>query len=269
VVSALSDYSQVAVGLSVFLGIVIICLLVISFLLSYASAYAVATLSLDGSKTLKIVDAYKRSFSLLGGLILAQLVFSIIIFFGFILLIIPGIIFLIWFSLASYIIINEKEKVFSALAKSKALIKGDWVKIFLLMLAGGFLISVLLPLLINALIRIFIHYGVNDILLFSVGMIVRILVSLVTVPLFIIFVGHIYQVLNKTKTIDQQILVSNKKTVTILLVAGILTIIIGFSVLAAFVVSWSEQNNAIEELNKVPLNFEEQDLSEQPEEIAE
>lgn len=55
---------------------------------------------------------------------------GVITMLGFLLLIIPGIIFSIWFSLASYALVSEEKKGMKALLRSKELVKGYWWKIF-------------------------------------------------------------------------------------------------------------------------------------------
>lgn len=49
---------------------------------------------------------------------------------GFLLLIIPGIIFAIWFSLAAFVFVSEDLKGMNALFRSKQLVKGYWWKVF-------------------------------------------------------------------------------------------------------------------------------------------
>lgn len=55
---------------------------------------------------------------------------SLITMGGFLFLIIPGIIFAIWFSLSAYILVSEDIKGMNALFRSKQLIKGYWGKVF-------------------------------------------------------------------------------------------------------------------------------------------
>ncbi len=57
---------------------------------------------------------------------LANLLSGIIIFVGFILLIIPGIVFIVWFFFIPYIVVIEKTKVVQALKRSKALVSGQF-----------------------------------------------------------------------------------------------------------------------------------------------
>ena len=55
---------------------------------------------------------------------------GIITVLGFVLLIIPGIIFYVWYSVATYVFVFEDVKGMSALKKSKELVKGYWWPVF-------------------------------------------------------------------------------------------------------------------------------------------
>ncbi len=55
---------------------------------------------------------------------------GIIVMLGFLLLIIPGIIFSIWFSFSFYVLVSEDRKGMKALLRSKELVKGYWWKVF-------------------------------------------------------------------------------------------------------------------------------------------
>jgi len=55
---------------------------------------------------------------------------GIIVMLGFLLLIVPGIIFSIWFSFSFYVLVSEDRKGMKALLRSKELVKGYWWKVF-------------------------------------------------------------------------------------------------------------------------------------------
>lgn len=69
------------------------------------------------------------------------------VFAGLILLIIPGIIFMVWFSFSVYVLIAEDRKGTQALSRSKQLVKGRWWKVFgrlvMLWLLGLIVVGVL------------------------------------------------------------------------------------------------------------------------------
>jgi len=50
---------------------------------------------------------------------------------GFLLLIIPGVIFLVWFAFSQFILVSEGERGMNALLKSKEYVKGKWFDVFL------------------------------------------------------------------------------------------------------------------------------------------
>jgi hypothetical protein len=50
---------------------------------------------------------------------------------GFLLFIIPGILFLVWFSFAQFILASEGDRGMDALLKSKEYVKGNWFDVFL------------------------------------------------------------------------------------------------------------------------------------------
>ncbi len=62
---------------------------------------------------------------------------------GFLLLIIPGILFSIWFSLALYVFVFEDLKGMKALYKSKDLVKGYWWPVFGRLLFFGFFMGLI------------------------------------------------------------------------------------------------------------------------------
>jgi len=65
---------------------------------------------------------------------------GLITMLGFILLIVPGIIFSVWFSLAVYVLVSEEKKGMKALLRSKELVKGYWWKIFWRLLVLSFVV---------------------------------------------------------------------------------------------------------------------------------
>lgn len=54
----------------------------------------------------------------------------LIIIFGFLLFLIPGIIFSVWFSFAGFVLINEDLKGLNALWRSREYVKGRWLSVF-------------------------------------------------------------------------------------------------------------------------------------------
>ena len=74
----------------------------------------------------KIRGVLKKSWSKYLSFLLVSLLTGLVVGLGFLLLIIPGIIFAIWFVFSVYTVICEDKKGFKALSRSKELVKGYW-----------------------------------------------------------------------------------------------------------------------------------------------
>jgi uncharacterized protein (TIGR03067 family) len=84
---------------------------------------------------LGVVEALKKGWRRLRSFIWLFLVLGFIISGGFLLLLIPGIIFTIWFAFAQFILADDDTKGMNALLKSKEYVRGRWFDIFLRFLA--------------------------------------------------------------------------------------------------------------------------------------
>jgi hypothetical protein len=95
---------------------------------------------------------------------------------GFLLLIIPGIIFLVWFAFAQFILASEDERGMKAILKSKEYVRGKWLDVFL---------------------RLFIVWIMSG----CVGMVPVIgpIVSLLFFPFVMIFIYLVYKDLKEIK----------------------------------------------------------------------
>ncbi|MBL7154965.1 MAG: hypothetical protein ISS88_00455 [Candidatus Portnoybacteria bacterium] len=74
----------------------------------------------------KIRDVLKKGWSKYLSFLLVALLTGLVVGLGFLLLIIPGVIFAIWFVFSTYTVICEDKKGFKALSRSKELVKGCW-----------------------------------------------------------------------------------------------------------------------------------------------
>jgi hypothetical protein len=72
--------------------------------------------------------------SRLGDIILSSIILAIILIVGFILLIIPGIIFGIMFILTMHVVVLERKGPIEALKRSKQLVHGRWITTFAILL---------------------------------------------------------------------------------------------------------------------------------------
>jgi hypothetical protein len=92
--------------------------------------------------TIGISDALRKGWQRLGSFMWLYSLMSFIITGGFLLLIIPGVLFTVWFIFAQFIIVSESDRGMNAILKSKEYVSGKWFDIFLRLLviwlvAGG------------------------------------------------------------------------------------------------------------------------------------
>jgi len=158
---------------------------ILSPILSLISWFIVSVVTLGLTNTVfNLVDTNTRKYpylynktNLVLQYIIASTLFGIIITFGFILLIIPGIIWAIQFQFYPYLIIDKSLNFKQALKQSKGLTVGYKKKLFLL----GITI-----LLLNLLGLLAFGYGV-----------------IITLPISIIILSHTYRFLNPKIDIPQ------------------------------------------------------------------
>jgi hypothetical protein len=88
-------------------------------------------------KELSAGESYKRAAPRLAGLIGSQILAGIIVFLGFLLLIVPGVIFSLWFYVLVPVVVLEGVSGTAALGRSRELMRGNLGKAFLVGLLIG------------------------------------------------------------------------------------------------------------------------------------
>lgn len=84
-------------------------------------------------------DSYKRALPRLIALLVANLLVTLVVGFGFLLLIVPGVIFMLWFMLVVQVVVLEQVGPTEAMKRSRELMRGNLGKGFLLALIVGLL----------------------------------------------------------------------------------------------------------------------------------
>jgi len=110
----------------------------------------------ENNEETDLTKAYERSYKSFFSYLWVQVLFILSILGGLILLIIPAIIFGIWYAFSNFTFFAEGLKGRAALGKSHFLVKGRWWGVFGRLLLVGLIISiVLLPLSLLSLIPYF------------------------------------------------------------------------------------------------------------------
>ncbi|MER3570489.1 MAG: hypothetical protein C4348_02740 [Patescibacteria group bacterium] len=114
------------------------------FILFFWSFVALLFAIKEREERIGVFESYKKSFPKLLSFIWISILVASITSGGLLLLIVPGIVFAVWFSLASYVLVSEDLKGMKALFRSKQLVQGYWWKVF----SRFFLLILLIRLLI-------------------------------------------------------------------------------------------------------------------------
>ncbi len=109
---------------------------VVLYLVACLFAFPMVLYSLK--KDLSISESYQKTKNIILSLIFVAFLTSIFIYGGALFLIVPGLVFLVWFIFCPYVVIFEKKKGFSALWRSKEIASGIGWEIFGVILAFYF-----------------------------------------------------------------------------------------------------------------------------------
>ncbi len=101
-----------------------------TFIANAAMVHGIASVYLGKSLTTK--EAIQRAFAVFWSLIGTSILLGLVLFAGFLLLIIPGIIFALWYSLATQIVVVEGISGAKAMKRSKELMQGNMGSMFVL-----------------------------------------------------------------------------------------------------------------------------------------
>ncbi len=133
----------------------LLIILVIAMIVAYlwSSVALVVAIKEDG---IGVGDAYSKAKSLILPYLWVNILLAVIVGVGFILLVIPGILFMLWYAFATYIVIDQDNiRGMDALRKSKEYMQGNIGAVFWRGLAGGLIIFIpviILTAIIGALV---------------------------------------------------------------------------------------------------------------------
>jgi len=124
-----------ASNVSITMAMTMALIYLVAPLTNAAVVHAIASEYLEKPTT--VGEAIKRAFRVILPLIWTSILLFLAVMGGFILCIIPGIIFSFWFSLAIPVVVIEGVSGFEALKRSKQLMKGNVGTVFVLLLLVG------------------------------------------------------------------------------------------------------------------------------------
>jgi hypothetical protein len=124
----------------------------IAYLITFFWVSISGVLGVDGiisGQTLEFKQLYKKAWKMVGKYLVLSLLIGILVFAGGLLLIVPGILFLVWFSFARFELILGNLGIFVSLKRSKELVSGRFWKIF-----GRLLVFLLFAALVQLIVVI-------------------------------------------------------------------------------------------------------------------
>ena len=176
-------------------------IIIIQFWSQVALIYAIK----DSAENIGIKESFRRGRHKIRSFFWVSVLASFIIMGGFLLFIIPGIIFSIWFSLAIYIVIAEDLKGMDAILKSREYIRKYWWSVLWRFLF--FFIVIYIIMIVFGIAFFVFAYAISTILDFSLDfesfwMIVNFsmqIISFILAPLTIIYSFFVYRGLKNVK----------------------------------------------------------------------
>lgn len=187
--------SRVAIGLYILLGLLGLVAIIIAIYVYLIGQVGIYLLIIDQSPKTKVLATFKAARSLAVRFFETNIVTSIFLMLWFLLLIVPGIIMSIYYSLVPWIFIIEGLRNRSAMRRSKELIKGRWWLVF-----GRIFLPILIFWIISGII-----FGIPASLLESdsngeqVYSFFNDFVSMIIAPFMVAYSYYLYQSLVKLK----------------------------------------------------------------------
>ena len=191
---------QISMGSGIGMVVLFFVLTLVSAVLgiwfSLAFVKAIAT-AYGGGKP----DGIKINLSKTSGLILSMIGASILtglaVMGGMLLLIIPGIIFAIWFAFTAYAIALDNKKAVESMKYSKSLVSGRWFGVFWRLLAPGIVFAILMSIA-QGIVTWILGFLPENVVMISITSILATAVGLLFIPLSTGAPTILYMELKKT-----------------------------------------------------------------------
>lgn len=174
---------------SILVGIIGLVGAIISFLAALALIFAI-------QENIQFGEAYRLALRRIWSYGWLTILSGFVVLGGFVMLIIPGIIFVIWFAFAIYVFAIEGERGMNAVLRSREYVQGNWWQVF-----GRYILLVLATLIIIGVINLFaspiaLALGATKALGKSIG---QTLFSLFLIPFYTAYLYTLYRSLKTLK----------------------------------------------------------------------
>jgi len=164
----------------------IVLIMILSLWCWLALLYAIR----DRSEAIGIKESLRRAW---GKQILSFWWIGILEFFtilgGFILLVVPAIIFAVWFSLSSFVFVTEGQRGFNAFLRSKEYVQGRWWSVF----------RRLLIIIFFWLVLYLIVFSINFVVSKNIADIISVIINILLWPLILVYLFLLYDALRELR----------------------------------------------------------------------
>lgn len=151
-----------------------------------ALAYAIK----DRQEKIGVIESFRRAKARLVPYIWTSFVSGFVVMGGFMLFIVPGIIFAVWFSQMFFVVAFEGERGMNALLKSKAYVQGRWGAVF-----GRLVFIAFVVIVISAVPSAIVSAFESKV----IGNVLNNVISVLLAPLSAVYVFLLYENLKQTR----------------------------------------------------------------------
>lgn len=147
---------KVSAGTSLALSIAFLIIIIVSIVLQYISQIALVLAIKGRAEGFGARESYARAFRIAFSYFWVSFLTGLIVLGGFVLLIIPGIIFSLQFAFAAFVLIGEGDRGIQALLKSREYVKGRLGDLFARLFALSIVVGVVvyLPIILLDLLKV-------------------------------------------------------------------------------------------------------------------
>lgn len=191
-----------------FMAIVAALFSVVSFFTYVIIWISFIYLVTDASSSHSLEELLQKAWKKLGSFAWLSLLLLVFCLGGFLLFIIPGIIFVVWWSVAFYALAGENARGMAALRRSRELVRGHWWAVFgrlVMLILASFLISLAASIIFLVITAPFYLVGSN-VLLLAVAGILSLIGAVIDVYILAFSIIYTYYIYESLKGLKQQAL---------------------------------------------------------------
>jgi hypothetical protein len=197
----------------------------------FRSQVAVIIAIRDSAENIGVKESYKRTKGKIGAFLLAGFLSGLVIMGGYLFLIIPGIVFVVWLMFSGYVAIDEEKSGVESLSQSREYAKGLWWEI-----ASCIMFIGLFNMVLNTIPELFSTFG--DLVKVAIMVLIFIFMLLIS-PLYYIYPFELYRNV-KTLKIHNIPYVSNKNKLFFLIAAEIAAFMILYGIMISTTIQSKE-----------------------------